>query len=242
MKLTGKVLVPTLLFFLSSSSYAQGCPSWMNCDQPAPARYTTLADARQVYNSSNYYTAPSRTNVYNSNYYSTSSSQKGSNYNNATFSASDPIGIWRDEYSAYDPRLMPERIKPTGKKIFIFSPKARQWGAYNSAGDLIAFGRANGGDHFCPDIRGVCNTPKGTYAVYRKGSADCISHSFPVGKGGAKMPYCMFFHNGYSIHGSPTLSLHNGSHGCIRVTIEAAQWLSSNFIDYGTKVVVLPYR
>jgi hypothetical protein len=201
------------LFLNSLGVNALGaCASWMNCNNQNSEYYR---GAEWNYNPMN------------------------SSLNRQDWSSSG--SIWRDEYATADPRLMPKEIKSTGKNIFIFSPKMRQWGAYNSSGELIAFGRANGGDSTCPDIGGPCHTPKGLYTVYRKGTSSCISHSFPVGKGGAKMPYCMFFHNGYSIHGSPYLSLHNGSHGCIRVTVESAQWLSSNFINTGTKVLVLPY-
>lgn len=215
MKVVWRVLLIMILNGLAINAFAE-CASWMNC-------------------SSNQNSVDNSTNGRSWNYNPMSSNASGQQ------NWSDTGSIWRDEYATADPRLMPKTIKPTGKNIFIFSPKMRQWGAYNGSGDLIAFGRANGGDHFCPDVGGACHTPKGMYAVYRKGAADCISHSFPVGKGGAKMPYCMFFHNGYSIHGSPYLSLHNGSHGCIRVTIESAQWLSQNFISNGTKVLVLPY-
>lgn len=214
MKVIGRALLTIILSGMMINAFAAGCPSWMNCTSQNSADTSSNRGSGWGYNPMGSATG---------------------------YNISDSGSIWRDEYAAADPRLMPKNIKSTGKNIFIFSPKMRQWGAYNSSGQLIAFGRANGGDRYCPDIGGACHTPKGVYSVYRKGASNCISHSFPVGKGGARMPYCMFFHNGYSIHGSPYLSLHNGSHGCIRVTIESAQWLSTNFISNGTKVLVLPY-
>lgn len=129
-----------------------------------------------------------------------------------------------------------------GVKTFVFSPRYREWAAYDQDGYRVAKGVANGGQDSCPDLGGApCHTPSGVYHVYSKGSADCVSRTFPVGVGGAQMPYCMFFHNGYAIHGSPYISTRNGSHGCIRVHTSAAQWLSRYFISPGTKVVVLPY-
>jgi lipoprotein-anchoring transpeptidase ErfK/SrfK len=51
----------------------------------------------------------------------------------------------------------------------------------------------------------------------------------------------MFFHGGYAIHGSYQVPGYNASHGCIRVHPSDAEWLSDNFVRYGTKVVVKPY-
>ena len=43
------------------------------------------------------------------------------------------------------------------------------------------------------------------FSVKRKGLPSCVSSKFPLGKGGAPMPYCMFFRGGYAIHGSPRI-------------------------------------
>lgn len=214
MKIRLVALTIIVLNLVIANAFAIECASWMDCNHQGSSNENSQYSAGQ----------------WNANSFARSADSH--EYSNS---------LWRDEYATADPRLMPKDIKPTGRNLFVFSPKMRQWGAYNGSGELIAFGRANGGDSYCPDVGGFCHTPKGLYSVYRKGSASCISHTFPIGKGGAKMPYCMFFHNGYSIHGSPYLSLHNGSHGCIRVTVQAAQWLSANFISTGTKVLVLPY-
>lgn len=129
-----------------------------------------------------------------------------------------------------------------GERMFVFSPRLRQWAAYNKYGKRIAYGKANGGANWCADVNRPCRTPSGAYRVRSKGLPSCASSKYPLGKGGAKMPYCMFFHKGYAIHGSPHISNRNGSHGCIRVRTAAAQWLHRYFINHGTKVVVLPYR
>ena len=52
----------------------------------------------------------------------------------------------------------------------------------------------------------------------------------------------MFFNNGIAIHGSEErIPNFHVSHGCVRVTYDDAQWLSNNFINIGTRVVVRSY-
>ena len=55
------------------------------------------------------------------------------------------------------------------------------------------------------------------------------------------MPYCMFFHGGYALHGSYEVPNYNASHGCLRVVPSAAAWLSRNFVKVGTAIIVRPY-
>lgn len=130
----------------------------------------------------------------------------------------------------------------SGKKTFIFDPAQLRWYAYGANGSLVGSGRASGGRNYCPDVKRRCRTPVGTFNVTRKGSASCVSSKFPIGRGGAPMPYCMFFRGGYAIHGSPDVPNYNASHGCIRVEPSAARWLSHNFMDHGTTVIVRPYK
>ncbi len=136
------------------------------------------------------------------------------------------------------PSSVPHKL---GERVFVFSPRLRQWAAYNRYGKRIAYGVANGGANWCNDVRRACRTPAGNFRVRSKGLPSCRSSKYPIGRGGAKMPYCMFFHKGYAIHGSPHISRTNGSHGCIRVRTQAAQWLHRYFINHGTKIIVLPY-
>jgi len=130
----------------------------------------------------------------------------------------------------------------TGNKVFIFDPQQYAWAAYDANGQLIRDGHASGGRGYCSDINSQCSTPSGTYHVYRKGGSDCKSSIFPIGEGGAPMPYCMFFKGGFAVHGSydvpPGM---NASHGCVRVTPSDAAWLSQNFMNIGTTVIVRSY-
>jgi hypothetical protein len=130
----------------------------------------------------------------------------------------------------------------TGHKVFVFDPKATAWAAYAADGTRVQTGRASGGQAFCEDVGKPCRTVTGTFHVYSKKGADCTSSIYPVEThGGARMPYCMHFHGGYSIHAAYEVPDANVSHGCIRVLPSAAQWLNQNFIDIGTTVIVKPY-
>ncbi|MCX7114599.1 MAG: L,D-transpeptidase [Gammaproteobacteria bacterium] len=124
---------------------------------------------------------------------------------------------------------------------FVFNPRTHQYYAINPNGTVVKQGRASGGRSYCPDIRRSCRTPSGVYHVMSKGGSSCRSSRYPVGHGGAPMPYCMFFSKYYAVHGSYDVPNYNASHGCIRVRPSEAYWLNRNFIRVGTKVVVKPY-
>lgn len=124
---------------------------------------------------------------------------------------------------------------------FVFNPNTLSWKAINANGTVIRTGRGSGGKKYCADIRRGCKTPSGVYSVISKGGSGCRSSRYPVGRGGAPMPYCMFFSKYYAIHGSYDLPNHNASHGCVRVSPKDASWLSHNFIKIGTKVIIKPY-
>lgn len=124
---------------------------------------------------------------------------------------------------------------------FIFSPRTHSFKAINDRGKVVKTGRASGGKNYCADIHRRCRTPVGTFRIIRKGGAGCKSSRFPIGRGGAPMPYCMFFLKSYAIHGSYDVPKRNASHGCIRLEPSDAKWLSRNFMRIGTKVVVRPY-
>jgi len=141
-----------------------------------------------------------------------------------------------EEYSS-----IPRRIYPVGERVFVFSPRLKEWGAYDSQGFLVKTGVASGGASWCNELNRACYTPRGKFRIFRKGGANCKSSLYPLPHGGADMPYCMHFHGGYAIHGSPYVPKDNASHGCIRVKPDAAQWLSQYFVQHGTRVVILSY-
>jgi lipoprotein-anchoring transpeptidase ErfK/SrfK len=137
----------------------------------------------------------------------------------------------------------PIKREATGKKVFVFDPKATAWAAYDAEGNRVETGSASGGKDFCEDVGRPCRTVTGTFHVYSKKGEECTSSIYPVEtNGGARMPYCMHFSGGYSIHAAYEVPNYNASHGCIRVLPDAARWLNHNFMDVGTTVVVKPYN
>ena len=136
----------------------------------------------------------------------------------------------------------PANMETGGQKTFVFDPNIPAWAAYDASGQLVKTGSASGGRDFCPDVNRPCRTVSGTYSVYSKKGSDCTSSIYPIEtNGGAKMPYCMHFFQGYSIHAAYEVPKYNASHGCIRVLPDAARWLNQDFINVGTKVIVKPY-
>lgn len=158
-----------------------------------------------------------------------------------------------ENIDASDPREyapVPAFIKAEGEKVVIFDPKHNAWGAYDSSGELVRWGPATGGKDYCPDINMACRTKPGIFRIYSMGESNCVSRKFPVNKGGAPMPYCMFFNGGQAFHGSPGgVVKGNVSHGCVRLFVSDAEWLRYDFVEgpnsynnyRGTKVIVLPY-
>ena len=115
------------------------------------------------------------------------------------------------------------------------------WRAYDTQGRVIKSGRVSGGKKYCPDIHRGCRTVTGTFTIYSKKGADCRSTRFPVGKGGAPMPYCMFFRGGYALHGSNAVPDYNASHGCVRMPPQDARWLNQNYVNVGRTRVSITY-
>lgn len=139
--------------------------------------------------------------------------------------------------------VFPDKRQATGRKVFIFDPKAAAWGAYDKDGNLVKTGAASGGKSYCEDVGRSCRTVTGKYRVYSKKGPDCKSSAYPIETGGgARMPYCMHFYKGYSIHAAYEVPKWNTSHGCIRVLPSAAKWLNEDFMNVGTTVIVRPYN
>lgn len=134
---------------------------------------------------------------------------------------------------------LPSHIE-SAEKVIIVDPSAMTWGAYQ-AGELIRSGPASSGSDWCSDLQSTCHSPEGTFRIYSKGGPDCISHTFPLPDGGARMPYCMYFDGPYALHGSYDMHSYNASHGCIRLNVSAARWLSQEFANVGTKVIIKSY-
>ncbi len=131
------------------------------------------------------------------------------------------------------------KIDAPGQKTIIVSLSKLAFGAYDADGTLEHWGPVSGGRGYCPDIHRKCTSPIGNFAIYNKEGAGCKSTKFPVGRGGAPMPYCMYFHNGFALHGSYEVPGYNASHGCIRMFVNDAQWLNQEFTEGAGKVAVI---
>lgn len=138
---------------------------------------------------------------------------------------------------------LPSHLNTNGQKEVLVDPKLHVWGAYSADGDLLKAGLATAGSSWCPDIGRPCRTKVGIFHINSLGSAGCKSTIYPIPKGGAPMPYCMFFNKNQGLHGAPEshLAEANLSHGCVRMRVNDAEWLRYNFATVGTKVVVKPY-
>lgn len=141
----------------------------------------------------------------------------------------------------------PHQINEKEKQIIVDQDKLA-WVAYDENGQLVKWGPIASGRLQCPDSPSKCLTLTGTYRIFSKEDVRCKSDIFPIGKGGAKMPYCMYFHKGFALHGSDDMPGYRASHGCVRMFVRDAKWLNESFADassdknnqMGTKVVVRP--
>lgn len=144
--------------------------------------------------------------------------------------------------SLLDISPFPTTIAPPNHNTIIVDPKLLAFGAYDTDGTLVHWGPISAGQNYCSDVKRSCHTITGTYTIYTKQGAGCKSKKFPIGKGGAPMPYCMFFHKGFALHGSPTVPGYNASHGCVRLYKDDAKWLNTQFVNVGsTQIIIKPY-
>src|SRR5262245_27408226 len=88
---------------------------------------------------------------------------------------------------------LPRQISPQNERIVVVDPRGHAWGAYDATGRLIRSGLASAGSDWCEDLGRPCHTRTGTHRVRSLGGAGCKSPTFPIPRGGAPMPYCMYF-------------------------------------------------
>lgn len=136
---------------------------------------------------------------------------------------------------------LPQHIDTGGEKVILVDPRVHAWGAYDANGYLIRAGVATAGANYCPDIRRACRTKAGTFRIQSLGARGCKSSIYPRPRGGAPMPYCMFFNKNQGLHGSYQVVDGNASHGCVRLKVDDAKWIRFDFATIGTKVIVRPY-
>ena len=153
------------------------------------------------------------------------------------------IAIPKDDYTidllSHSP--LPTQINPPGKKMITVSthPTVLAWGAYDADGNLQNWGPVGGGKKWCPDVNRRCRTVPGKFTIYNKQGSGCASSKYPLPRGGAPMPYCMFFYKGYALHGSHDVPGYNASHGCVRLFVSDAKWLNKEFTAGEKRVSVI---
>lgn len=147
-----------------------------------------------------------------------------------------------DGKTIYDFSPFPSEDKQYQEKVIVIDHYNMAWAAYEES-QLLRWGPISAGSPKCFENPGGCQTPGGQYQIIRKNGKDCASNSYPQlisgERGGAAMPYCMFFYKGYAIHGSYHLPGYHNSHGCVRLLVEDAKWLFYQFATLGTKVLVI---
>lgn len=150
-----------------------------------------------------------------------------------------------NEMDKLDPIMFapfPVRITPFDRTVIIIDKSDHAFAAYDTFGSLVYWGPVSTGKDYCPDVGRGCKTPNGTYFMQSKKGAACFSTKYPVGKGGAPMPFCMYFHGGYAMHASAEVPGYNASHGCVRLFYQDAEWLNKNFVSIdgnkSTEVIV----
>ncbi len=132
-----------------------------------------------------------------------------------------------------------KKIDPPQQKLLVVDLRVFAFAAYDAEGNLQYWGPASGGDHWCSDSPLHCETATGSFRIYRKKGADCISNKYPIAsKGGSHMPYCMYYYQAYALHAYPMTGFAHRSHGCIHLFYGDAQWLNEHFVEIGTAVVV----
>ncbi|CDZ76964.1 L,D-transpeptidase catalytic domain [Legionella massiliensis] len=142
----------------------------------------------------------------------------------------------------------PLTINPDGEKQVVVDQDKLAWGAYDVEGKLVKWGPISSGRDKCPDSARSCRTMTGIFRFFSKENSNCRSNVYPIGRGGAKMPFCMYFHKGFALHGSPDIPGYRASHGCVRMFTRDAEWLNRSFVELsnesnkftGTKVVIRP--
>lgn len=77
----------------------------------------------------------------------------------------------------------------------------------------------------------TATTPNGRFRIYRKVFELRVS---PLGR----MYWPSYFNGGIALHGSPYMVSYPGSHGCVRLPMQFAEWFYRNVSPIGTTVYV----
>lgn len=136
------------------------------------------------------------------------------------------------------------KIDTKGEELVVVDQDKLAWGAYNQEGYLVKWGPISSGRDKCIDSSKSCRTLTGIFRIFSKENEKCQSNTYDH----ARMPYCMYFHKGFALHGSNDIPGYRASHGCVRMFKKDAKWLNHHFIELsnkknnflGTKVIIKP--
>jgi hypothetical protein len=154
-----------------------------------------------------------------------------------------------DNATLLDFAPFPLKIQSIHEKQIIIDQNKLAWGAYDADGHLVKWGPISSGSTRCSDNSShSCLTLTGMFRMFSKEDSRCRSDVYPIGRGGAPMPYCMYFHKGFALHGAQDVPGYRASHGCVRLFTRDALWLNQEFVDIlnertnqlGTIVIVRP--
>lgn len=149
-----------------------------------------------------------------------------------------------DNLTLLDISPFPRTIPSIHEKQIIVDQDKLAWVAYDANGVQVMWGPIASGRDKCSDSNNSCRTLTGIFRIFSKENEHCISNTYDR----ARMPYCMYFHKGFALHGSNDIPGYRASHGCVRMFTQDALWLNHNFVEtstdannhLGTKVTVRP--
>lgn len=151
-----------------------------------------------------------------------------------------------DKLTIFDISPFPLKLDNSKEKLIVVDQDLLAWGAYDKNGRLVNWGPIASGRDRCVDAPKSCLTLTGVFRMFSKENENCRSNTYD----NARMPYCMYFHKGFALHGSNDIPGRRASHGCVRMFTQDAKWLNQNFVELsnegndhlGTKVIVRPIR
>lgn len=149
-----------------------------------------------------------------------------------------------DNLTLFDISPFPLHLNNVEEKQIVVDQDKLAWAAYDEKGQLVKWGPVSSGRDKCSDSNNSCRTITGVFRVFSKENQNCRSDAFD----GARIPYCMYFHKGFALHGYSSVPGYRASHGCVRMFTEDAKWLNHHFVELsnednnhlGTKVIVRP--
>jgi peptidoglycan hydrolase-like protein with peptidoglycan-binding domain len=122
-------------------------------------------------------------------------------------------------------------VDKTRQLLFIIQGGRTAWVLNTSTGSDVPYtevDQKNGGT-----TSGDAHTPEGTFKVYRE-----YSDGWESGQLG-ELYRPKYFSGGVAVHGAPQVPNHPASHGCVRVSTDAMDWIWANdLLPKGLHVVV----